>query len=144
MFSIDSKASGFEYMPSRLIARAVDYARFGRLYLHQGTWNGEQIISKNWVTASTLENKSISRKHYPSWLGSGCDRTYYTYQWWGHTNCDSTYQYFPNGNLGQFIYVIPHEDIIIVHCGNSNDFLAPMIYGILLIVSNTMIFMRRS
>lgn len=121
LFSIDSKESGFEYMPSRLIARAIDYARFGRLYLNQGIWNGEQIISKNWVDASTLEHKSIPRKNYPAWLGSGCERTYYSYQWWGNTNCDSTYQYFANGNLGQVIYTIPEEDIIIVHCGNSNS-----------------------
>jgi len=121
LFSVDSKKSGFEYMPSRLIARAIDYARFGRLYLNMGKWNGEQIISKNMVKESIQENKCIPRKYYPSWLGSGCNRTYYSYQWWGYTNCDSTYQYFANGNLGQAIYVIPHQDIIIVHCGNSNE-----------------------
>lgn len=121
LFSVDSKKSGFEYMPSRLIARAIDYARFGRLYLNAGNWNGEQVISKTMVDASSLENKTIPRKYYPSWLGNGCNRTYYSYQWWGHTNCDSTYQYFANGNLGQAIYVIPHKDIIMVHCGNSNE-----------------------
>lgn len=121
LFSIDSKESGFEYMPSRLIARAIDYARFGRMFLRHGTWNGEQIISKHWVEASTLEDTSIPREFYPEWLGSGCERTYYKYQWWGHTNCDSTYHFFANGNLGQVIYVIPHNDIIMVHCGNSNE-----------------------
>ena len=121
LFSIDSKKSGFEYMPSRLIARAVDFARFGRLFLQQGNWNGTQIISKKWIKESTREDKSIPRKYYPAWLGSGCNRTYYSYQWWGHTNADSTYQFFANGNLGQAIYVIPNKDIIIVHCGNSNN-----------------------
>ncbi|RMD85498.1 MAG: tetratricopeptide repeat protein [Calditrichaeota bacterium] len=121
LFSIDSKETGFEYMPSRLIARAIDFARFGRLYLHLGNWNGKQIISKKWIQSSTHEDKSIPRNYYPAWLGNGCNRTYYSYQWWGHTNCDSTYQYFANGNLGQVIYVIPFEDIIIVHCGNSNE-----------------------
>ncbi len=120
LFSIDSKKSGFEYMPSRLIARAVDFARFGRLFLRGGDWNGKQIISKDWVQASTREDKAFSRKDYPAWLGSGPERTYYAYQWWGHTNRDSTFQFFANGNLGQIIYVIPHEKIIIVHCGNSN------------------------
>lgn len=121
LFSIDSKESGFEYMPSRLIARAIDYARFGRLFLHEGNCNGKQIISKQWVEASTLEDTSIPREYYPEWLGNGCERTYYKYQWWGHTNCDSTYHFFANGNLGQVIYVIPDKDIIIVHCGNSNE-----------------------
>ena len=122
LFSIDSRKSGFEYMPSRLIARAIDYARFGRLFLKGGDWNGKQIISQNWVLKSSREDKSISRDNYPEWLGSGCRHTYYSYQWWGHTNCDSTFQFFANGNLGQNIYVIPEKEIIIVHCGNSLEY----------------------
>jgi CubicO group peptidase (beta-lactamase class C family) len=119
LFSIDSKRSGFEYMPSRLIARAIDYARFGRLYLHKGEWNGRQIISGSWTKESTTENTSIPRDQYPDWFGNGCRRVYYNYQWWGHTSCDSSYQYLASGNLGQTIYVIPEKEIIMVHCGNS-------------------------
>lgn len=119
LFSIDSKESGFEYMPSRLIARAIDYARFGRLFLNEGNWNGKQVISKEWVLKSTREDKSISREFYPDWLGTGCDHTYYSYQWWGNTNCDNDFHFFANGNLGQNIYVIPEKEVIIVHCGNS-------------------------
>ncbi|QGY45710.1 serine hydrolase [Maribellus comscasis] len=120
LFSIDSKKSGFEYMPSRLIARAIDYARFGRLFLKDGNWDGNQIISKNWAVESTRENKSIPRDIYPSWFGGdNCKHVYYNYQWWGHANCDSTFQFAASGNLGQNIYVIPDKEIIIVHCGNS-------------------------
>ncbi len=119
LFSIDSKKSGFEYMPSRLIARAIDYARFGRLFLYEGNWNGNQIISKNWVLESTRENKTVPRNIYPDWFGNGCKRVYYSYQWWGHSNCDSTFNFAASGNLGQNIYVIPDKEIIIVHCGNS-------------------------
>ncbi len=120
LFSIDSKKSGFEYMPSRLIARAIDYARFGRLFLKEGDWNGLQIISKDWVLNSIRENKNISRDIYPAWFGSdNCKHVYYNYQWWGHANCDSTFQFAASGNLGQNIYIIPDKEIIIVHCGNS-------------------------
>lgn len=119
LFSIDSKKSGFEYMPSRLIARAIDYARFGRLFLNEGNWDGKQIISTEWVVKSTRENKSIPRNIYPEWFGKDCKHVYYNYQWWGHANCDSTFQFAASGNLGQNIYVIPHKEIIIVHCGNS-------------------------
>jgi CubicO group peptidase (beta-lactamase class C family) len=119
LFSIDSKKSGFEYMPSRLIARAIDYARFGRLYLNKGNWNGNQIISKSWVLKSTRAKKSMPRNIYPEWFGEGCKKFYYSYQWWGHVNCDSTFQFAASGNLGQNIYVIPEKEIIIVHCGNS-------------------------
>ncbi|MCG6189879.1 serine hydrolase domain-containing protein [Maribellus maritimus] len=120
LFSIDSKKSGFEYMPSRLIARAIDYARFGRLFLNNGNWNGNQIISEDWVLESTRENKSILRGIYPDWFGGeNCKHVYYNYQWWGHTNCDSTFQFAASGNLGQNIYVIPDKEVVVVHCGNS-------------------------
>jgi CubicO group peptidase (beta-lactamase class C family) len=122
LFSIDSKTSGFEYMPSRLIARAIDYARFGRLFLHNGNWNGKQLISENWVAESTCENPAIPRDIYPDWFGNDCPRTYYNYQWWGHSQCDSSYQFFASGNLGQNIYMIPEQEIIIVHCGNSLEY----------------------
>lgn len=105
LFSIDSKDSGFEYMPSRLIARAIDYARFGQLMLKDGNWYGNQIISKEWVNQSTRENKSIPREIYPKWFGTKEKRIYYTYQWWGHVNKDSTFHFYANGNLGQNIYI---------------------------------------
>jgi CubicO group peptidase (beta-lactamase class C family) len=119
LFSIDSEASNFEYMPSRLIARAIDYARFGQLMLNEGNWYGNQIISKDWVLESSRENKSIPRDIYPKWFGRGDKRIYYNYQWWGHVNEDSTFHFYANGNLGQNIYIIPHKETVIVHCGNS-------------------------
>lgn len=119
LFSIDSKKSGFEYMPSRLIARAIDYARFGRLFLNEGNWNGNQIVSKQWVMKSTRENVKTPRNIYPDWYDIDCKRLYYSFQWWGHANCDSTFQFSASGNLGQNIYIIPDHEIIIVHCGNS-------------------------
>ena len=122
LFSVDSKKSGFEYMPSRLIARAIDYARFGRLLLNDGTWNNVQIISKDWIVESTRENKTIPRKIYPDWWTDNCKRLYYSYHYWGHANCDSSFQFAASGNLGQNIYVIPDKEIIIVHCGNSLEY----------------------
>ena len=119
LFSIDSEESNFEYMPSRLIARAIDYARFGQLMLNEGNWYGEQIVSKDWIQESTQENKSIPRDMYPKWFGRSDKRIYYNYQWWGHVNKDGTYHFYANGNLGQNIYMIPHKETVIVHCGNS-------------------------
>ncbi len=119
LFSIDSEESNFEYMPSRLIARAIDYARFGQLMLKEGKWNGDQIISKDWVLESTRENKSIPRAIYPKWFGRSDKRIYYNYQWWGHVNKDGTFNFYANGNLGQNIYMIPDKETVIVHCGNS-------------------------
>jgi len=122
LFSVDSEENGFEYMPSRLIARAMDYAHFGRLFLHNGNWNGEEILSSNFAKESITEDTTISKEIYPDWFGKDCRHVYYKYQWWGHANCDGTYQFAASGNLGQNIYIIPDEEIIIVHCGNSLEY----------------------
>jgi CubicO group peptidase (beta-lactamase class C family) len=58
-WSLDSKASGFEKMESGINARAIDFAKFGELYLNNGSnWNGQQIISEKWVKTSTNANSS--------------------------------------------------------------------------------------
>ena len=119
LFSIDSKESNFEYMPSRLIARAIDYARFGQLMLNEGNWYGNQLISKDWIQESTQENESIPRDIYPKWFGISDKKIYYNFHWWGHVNNDGTFNFYANGNLGQNIYVIPDKDTVIVHLGNS-------------------------
>ena len=119
LFSTDSKESNFEYMPSRLIARAIDYARFGHLMLNEGNWYGNQLISKDWIQESTQENKSIPRDIYPKWFGRSDKRIYYNYHWWGHVNNDGTFNFYANGNLGQNIYIIPDKETVIVHLGNS-------------------------
>ncbi|WP_429933280.1 serine hydrolase domain-containing protein [Alteromonas sp. 4B03] len=120
LFSVDNDESGFEYVPSRLVARAIDYAQFGLLYLNNGVLNGKRLISASWIKLSTSETLASSQIQYPNWFNSeNCERTYYSLHWWGHVNCDGTKQFFASGNLGQNIYVIPDLQIVIVHTGNS-------------------------
>jgi CubicO group peptidase (beta-lactamase class C family) len=70
-WSLDSESSGFEKMESGINARAIDFAKFGRLYLNNGSnLNGEQIISEKWVSTSTSANSTSD----PS-IG-------YQYGWW--------------------------------------------------------------
>ena len=49
-WSLDSEASGFEATLCCLNGRAIDFAKFGRLFLHNGNWNGQQIISEQCTT----------------------------------------------------------------------------------------------
>ena len=42
--SLDSTQSAFEKMESGINARAIDLAKFGRLYLNRGEWNGKQVV----------------------------------------------------------------------------------------------------
>lgn len=125
LFSLDKEENGFEYMPSRLIARAVDFARFGRLILNDGNWEGNQIVPAEWITESVTESKNRPHGLYPDWWNQGHRRLFYKYQWWGYANSDSSVHYFANGNLGQVIYVVPDQELIMVHCGNSNELFSP-------------------
>jgi CubicO group peptidase (beta-lactamase class C family) len=105
-WSLDSEQSGFEKMESSLNARPVDYAKFGRLYLNGGNWNGTQVVPAEWVAASTQDNGMIEDAPI-----------YYGYLWWGE-NCNPKSQDFlAVGNYGQFIYVSPAKDLIIVRNG---------------------------
>ena len=52
-WSIDSKEDDFELMQAGINATAIDYAKFGRLFLNGGKWNGKQVVSANWIVDST-------------------------------------------------------------------------------------------
>lgn len=41
-WSLDSEGSGFEKMESDINGRAIDFAKFGSLYLNGGAWQGQQ------------------------------------------------------------------------------------------------------
>lgn len=102
-WSLDEK-NGMEKTYCCLNARAIDYAKIGRLYLHKGNWNGKQIVPKAWVEASTkIDTINGSAK-------------FYQYQWWIPSK---TGDFAAKGILGQFIYVNPKKKLIIVRLGKD-------------------------
>jgi CubicO group peptidase (beta-lactamase class C family) len=46
-WSLDGTQDGFELMYSGLNARAIDFAKFGQLYLGAGRWDGVQLIPQH-------------------------------------------------------------------------------------------------
>lgn len=52
-WALDIEASGFEKMEAGLNARAIDYAKLGRLFLEGGSWDGVRVVSSDWVQEST-------------------------------------------------------------------------------------------
>ena len=92
-----------------------DFARFGLLYLQRGAWEGEQIIPEAWVEASITPS--------PRYAGYG-------YQWWLEGRTDPTLPtdlYAAEGHDGQFIYVIPSLELVIVRNGLYDKFDGPAI-----------------
>jgi CubicO group peptidase (beta-lactamase class C family) len=103
-WSLDKKRNGMEKTFCCINARTRDYAKIGRLYQNKGNWNGKQIVSENWVEESTKRDTSAG-----SWV-------HYQYQWWLPSTRND---FMAQGILGQFIYVNPAKNLIIVRLGKS-------------------------
>lgn len=116
-WSLDSEASGFEKMESGINARALDYARFGSIFLHNGFWNGAQILPEEWVYEST---SPIQRDWGHEVLNDG--KWYYKYHWAGLQNGDGTYDYYAHGHFEQLVYVAPRKNVVIVRLGDQTDY----------------------
>ncbi len=117
-WSTDSKTSNFEKMETGLNARAIDFAKFGALYLNGGRWQGEQVISKDWVEESTRPLlQPVNLNYYPDWFMSLPGQGYYKYMWWGMARGENLYDFTAEGDKGQFIYISPQKNMIIVRNG---------------------------
>jgi CubicO group peptidase (beta-lactamase class C family) len=79
-----------------------DLAKIGYLVLNGGQWDGKQIISEDWIAASTREHIKASP------LADG-----YGYQWW--TNSDGYVMAIGFG--GQFIIIHPEHQLVVVFTG---------------------------
>ena len=89
-----------------------DLARIGYLFLRGGEWDGEQIISKEWVEAST---SPVVHDVRPD---NDRQDAGYGYQWWIPASGDGLTNIFAgNGYGGQFLMVSPEHDLIVVFNG---------------------------
>ena len=104
-WNLDSERSRFEKMESGLNATAVDYARFGLLFLHRGQWNGSQVVSEEWVRAATAPDTATDPARH------------YQYFWW--VDVERPGRFYALGNHGQYVYVAPDADTVIVRSGRD-------------------------
>ncbi len=120
-WSLDSEGSGFEKMEAGLNARAIDFAKLGRLYLHGGTWDGQQVVPAEWVAESTRVDPALQREpYYANPMGQAIFDDldgYYKYMWYGFFRGQDGYDFAAVGDHGQFIYVSPAKNLIIVRNG---------------------------
>jgi CubicO group peptidase (beta-lactamase class C family) len=118
-WSLDSERAGFEKMESGLNARAEDFARFGLLMLREGRIDGKQVVPVAWVAQSTGPDSVAPPGVYYAgsrWTARS-PRRYYAAMWWGETRGDGGHDFAARGNHGQFIFVSPRNDVVIVRHG---------------------------
>ena len=110
---VTGAASVYPAYPFKMSAR--DLARFALLYLHKGRWQDIQVVPASWVGEST--------KAYSQSASGG-----YGYLWWtGPINGVAASVNLPGGTFfaagfgGQYAFVIPVHDLIVVHRGPHSE-----------------------
>ncbi len=109
--TIETDLNGNYIGSSYAWATARDWAKFGLLYLNKGKWKNEQILNESWVDYSakpTNTSKGEYGAHF--WL-----------------NAEGKYPNVPrdmfscNGFQGQYIFIIPSKEMVIVRFGLTED-----------------------
>ncbi len=96
---------------------ARDLARFGELYRRGGVWEGIQVVPRTWVSESTRPISILAP-----------DRGY-AYLWWtrepvvaadAYPEVNKRAMYYGSGTGGQLVLVIPSDELVIVHRGDTD------------------------
>jgi CubicO group peptidase (beta-lactamase class C family) len=111
---------------SHVFATPRDFAKFGYLFLNDGCWNGERLLPAGWVASST----TISAAFRAS--ASADEDQPSGYMWWLNQPLPERSKprpwadvpddaYAAEGHWGQFIIVVPSEDVVIVRTGDDRN-----------------------
>lgn len=108
LWSLD-KESGVAKTFCCINSNARDFARLGKLVLQKGMWDSTQIVPADYIKSAT---------NPATWLKDRDGNTldYYGYQFWIMNYKGLTIPYF-RGVKGQFIYVIPEKNAVVVRLG---------------------------
>jgi len=96
-------------LSSQVYTNARDLARFGMLYQQEGVWDGERLLSEEWV--------EFARTPAPATAQTG---NFYGGQFWlvpDDRRDVPKDAYATAGNRGQFVVVVPSHDLVIVRRG---------------------------
>jgi hypothetical protein len=114
---VEPDAAGTYVGSSYSWATARDWARFGFLFLQNGVFNGERILPEDWVAYSTTPAQAATKGEYGA-------------QWWLNAGTadnpgNRTYPDLPRDSFqaegfeGQFVFVIPSKELVVVRLGLS-------------------------
>lgn len=104
LWQVDSAESGLEKVYCCIASNARDYGRFGQLWLHNGLWNGQQLISKN--LAEIAQQPRFK------------ENPVYGYGLWVSDYRNKKISYM-RGILGQYVICIPEDNLMVVRLGHK-------------------------
>ncbi len=126
----EKDAAGTFVGSSYVFSTPRDMARFGYLFLNDGNWENKRILPAGWVTYTT----TVAPAYYTSkdLSEDEKDDPAYGALWWlnrdvPEMNKKRVYPDVPEdcfmamGHWGQFIYVIPSLDLVVVYTGDNRD-----------------------
>ncbi|WP_045470766.1 serine hydrolase domain-containing protein [Winogradskyella sp. PG-2] len=104
LWQVDSEDHDLVKAYCCIASNAKDFARYGKLFKNHGKWNGKQILDSAFVA------KSVK----PRFI----DNPQYGYGWW-LASFDEKEVFYMRGHLGQYVIVIPEDNVIVVRLGHS-------------------------
>jgi len=111
----NANLEGHTHTGGGLALTARDAARFGLLYLNNGRWGDMQVVPEAWVRESLSMQVDLTVPGQPP---SG-----YGYWWWigapDWQGAGRQYVGFARGRLGQYIFVVPEYDMVVVFFGDA-------------------------
>ena len=110
------RRGGLENAAAGFNAVAVDFLRFGRLYLDSGRAGARRILSNDWVAASTTLDRSRPEPEVFTWWGM----QHQHYWWIPMHNWDAERDFYADGSKGQRIYVHPGTHTVIVQLADDS------------------------
>jgi CubicO group peptidase (beta-lactamase class C family) len=103
-WSWETDGAGVTVGSTNLSLTAIDLAKLGYLYLHDGDWFGTRVVPASWVRESTTTHARVSNMNRAENAGYG-------WFWW----IDEEWNGFSaHGAAGQFVFVVPRLDLVAV------------------------------
>ena len=96
--------SGGGHFGGGMFISSEDHARFGLLFLRDGIWGDERLISSGWIKKMRLPSENNSSYGYMWWLNRGQRK------WDGLPENI----YYGSGFGGNYVVVVPDHDLVIV------------------------------
>jgi CubicO group peptidase (beta-lactamase class C family) len=97
--------SGGGHSGGGVFINTLDHARFGLLFLNDGNWNGEQLISKSWIDKAMMSSEANESYGYMWWLNRGGRK-------W--KNIDDPNIFYAAGFGGNYIVVDQSKGLVVV------------------------------